>query len=226
MNRARTELSICTCTIRKLPVPAAIQYFVRLADSPGILSDRYDFPVRYYYYNANDDTLGYSRGVEDLSKIIYTPGKAVYDFSYFKADTKTNYTVVIYITDSRRLTATFLPYGSGGESDNLSYIEIQDYENGRKTNYTAYYFDENLLSLAKSQSLSANSSYDDLMNFIKTNNPDPLMVSENKFHKDTKVVVEQSLTSPDQSGAMQTYTQKYDITEKDGYYIQKAAASE
>jgi hypothetical protein len=145
---------------------------------------------------------------------------------YYKTDTKMNYTVIIYITDTRRLTATFLPYESGGESNNLSYIEIQDYENSRETKYTAYYLDENLLSIAKSQGLSASSSYDDLMNFIKTNNPDPLMVSDYKYYKDTKVVAEQSLSSPDQSGKMQTYTQKYDITEKGGYYIQKAAASE
>lgn len=195
------------------------------ADDSGILSDRYDVPIRYYYYNTSTDTLGYAIGVKDLSAIKYTANKAVYPFSYYTSGSDPQkYSIILFVTDKQRLIATFFPPTSGDKTENqLASLEIQDYDlSGRIAKDTVYYFDDKLMSLAKSSGISESSSSGDLLNFITQNKPDPYATSEDKYYMNTKVISSQTFSMPDSSGKMQTYTQNYDVTEKNGYYIQAA----
>lgn len=196
---------------------------VRIPDDPGILSDKYDVPVRLYTYNFSSDSLGYTWGIEDLSKIQYTPDKVIYNFSNYSSKQKENDTVILYLKDNLRLTLSFIPSVSGGEADQFSSLEVQSYADGRLIKDTNYYFDSNLLSLAESSGLSKNSTSDELLSFIDKNKPDPLAVKEYNYYKDTKVLSSVNFSMLDTSGTMQPYTQSYDITENKGYYIQKAA---
>lgn len=199
---------------------------VRSNSDPGVLMDRYNIPVRDYFYDSSNDTLGYAFGVNDLSKIQYSSGKAVYPFTYYESDnSKENYVTVLFIEDGKRLNATFISSETGGAADEFASLEVQEYTGGKVTKDTLYYFGDDTLSLAKSSGLSQNSSSDDLLNFIQKNNVDPYRITEYGYYKDTKVLSSQALSMADENGAMQKVTQNYDVTEKDGYYIQKAAAN-
>ena len=197
----------------------------RSKDDPGILTDRHNVHVRQYYYDASSGSYGYSNGVEDLSAIIYTAGKAVYPYSYYTTDgVRESYTVVLFLNPNQRLIATFLPSSSGGDPDQLCFLEIQEYEGERLAKDTTYYFDDNILRLAKSAGITTRSASSDILGFIADNKVQPYTESSFEYYKDTKVITLQTLSIPDQDGKMQSVTQRYDVSEKGGYYVQTASA--
>lgn len=197
---------------------------VRDPAAPGVLKDRHDTVVRLYEYDQALDTLRYATGVEDLSAIVYTPGKAVYPFSHYSDDSPepTPYTVVVYLSPDSRIEATFGAADAGAEA--LDSLVIKELENGRVATETIYDFDAAARAQAQAYGLSPDSGVDDITGFIETYAPAPLMAARCTYYKNTRVLAAISLSLPDGAGGTQTYEQKLDVTEKAGFYIVQVPA--
>ena len=199
---------------------------VRYADDPGELKDRYLTTIRSYYYNESTDSTGYNMGIEDLTAIEYTPDKVTYPLTYYVSASQTeNYLQVLYLKESMKLNATLMPSESGGEADQLVSVSIDELESGRTSTQTIYYFDDDTISLAGSSGLSADSTMDEILAFIDENALSPTIISDFSYYNDTGVVTQITMSHPDSDGTMQTITQDFEITEKSGYYLQKAVES-
>ena len=197
----------------------------RIADEPGVLKDRYQSVIREYHYDAANDALGYATGIQNLSDIEYTPGKASYPYIYYLTDTDIGYyTTVIYIEDTARVRATFIPTISGEEPDQLISAEIETLDNGRTTTQSIYYLDDNNIALAADSGILPTSSADDMISFVEDNGLSATLVTEYTYYQDTKVVTAIDLSGQTDGGTMETMTQQFNVTEKDGYYILQAIA--
>ncbi len=196
-------------------------FLVRIPDNPGILEDRYGTPVRIYHYDTETDAMGYSRGVEDLSAIEYKADKAVYPFKYYSTDTQepTDYLLVLYFAGDKQLEATFIPQLATGETNQFVMLTVRDLKNGRIASETIYNFDDNTITLAKQAGLTQQSSAQDILNFIDQNTFASAMVTDFEYYKNTKVISKMTLSMQDSGGNMQSVSQEFDITVKDGYYI-------
>ena len=198
----------------------------RITDDPGGLLDKYNTTVRSYYYDTANDILGYAHGVTDLAAIAYTATKVTYNYTYYTGEGEDDYTVVLYLNGSTRLRATFTPVLSGEEADQLVSLTVEALNNGRITGQTIYYFDNDTLDLAYAAGLLPSSSIDDILAFLDENNLDPMLISEYAYYKNTGVITKITLSQPDSNGETQTLTQTFEVTEKNGYYIQQAVDEE
>jgi|GEM_PF-1601338 len=203
-------------------------FLVRIPDNPGILEDRYGTPVRIYHYDTENDAIGYSRGVADLSSIEYTANKAVYPFKFYSSDTQdpTDYLFVLYLAGDKRLEATFIPQLATGETNQFVMLTVKAMENGRIASESVYSFSENTIALAKKAGLTQQSNAQDILNFLDQNGLTPDMTTDYAYYKNTKVISKMTLRMQDANGNMQSVSQDFDITEKNGYYIAQAVEEE
>ncbi|MDD5018180.1 MAG: hypothetical protein PHO15_08800 [Eubacteriales bacterium] len=193
----------------------------RIADEPGILEDKYHTVIREYHYDAANDALGYARGIEDLSTIEYTSNKVTYGYIYYLSETDyENYIDVLYLENGTQLRATFIPLLPGGECNRIISFSVEIIENGRTVDQTIYEFDDDTIELAYSAGISAKSSADDILDFVENNTPNAVTLTC-AYYKNTKVVTSISASQYGSTDAAET--QRFDVTEKNGYYIQRAA---
>ena len=188
---------------------------------PGILKDRHGMVVREYHYNAQSGKMGYLRGVEDLSAIAYTRGKAVYPFTYYSEshDESLHFTVVLHISNDQRLEATFADEPDGARFLSLT---VTDYEGGREATETIYYFDADAMDLAKQSDISPESSPEDIRGFIEQLAPTPSIVAAYTYFQNSHVFSSIDISMPDNTGNMQSYAQEFDVTQKGRFYLQRA----
>ncbi len=196
-------------------------YLVRMPDKPGILEDRYGIPVRVYHYDSEKDALGYSMGVSDLTAITYTADKVTYPFHYYSNDSSapTEYVWVLYLAGDKQLTAVFIPELSTGETNVFAALSIKELSGGRVQKETQYNFDDAAITKAGEAGLSHTSSLKDIQSFLDQNTPLPASVTEYQYYGDTKVVSGITYSMPDANGDMQSVTQPFSVTVRDGYYI-------
>ena len=195
----------------------------RDTDEPGFLEDRYHVPVRTYYYDAATGGLGYAIGVENLGNIVYSPDQVTYPFSYYISDTdKENYVDVLYLNDDIRLKATFTPPVSGESPNQFFSLSIEYLDQNRVSKMVAYYFDETVMDAAQSGHISMNSTAVDILDFIAQAAPDPAFSAEFSYFKDTRVLTSSRVSGPGEPDDAESIDQVYTVTEKNGYYIQKA----
>ena len=193
---------------------------VRDMDDPGRLLDQYNTVVRVYYYDAASDTMGFYNGVEDLSQIEYTPGKATYPSVYYlSADEKQQYVMVLYLKGSTQVRAQFTLSTEGGAFDALIAVDIDTLSGGRVTDQAYYYFDSDMMALATQEGLSPDSSAQEIMDFIAVNSVSAAQAYHYEFYRGTGVAVSEQSSLPDASGSMQTQITNYDVTQINGYYI-------
>lgn len=197
-------------------------FLVRLPGNPGVLEDRYDIPVRVYHYDSENDTLGYSRGVADLTSIAYTAGKAVYPFQYFTSgsDAPSDYYLVLYLTGDKNLLCTFVPDRAG--SVEFGSLVVDELENGRLTRESQYIFEDSIVNKAKAAGLTQQSSAQDILDFLAETAPTPDMITGYEYYQNTKVITGMSLNIPSPDGTAQSVSQQFSVTVKNGYYIIQA----
>jgi hypothetical protein len=202
-------------------------FLVRIPDNPGILEDRHGTPVRIYHYDTANDAIGYSRGVEDLSAIQYTSNKVTYPYKYYSSDKEeaTEYTMVLYFAGNKELEATFIPELGSSEINQFVMLTVRELKNGRVISETVYHFGESTIALAKEAGLTQQSSAQDILDFIEQNKPDS-MVTDYEYYNNTKVITKMTLTLQDSDGNMQSVSQDFDVTVKNGYYIVQTVAEE
>ncbi len=186
----------------------------RTASSAGILKDKHGTPVREYYYLKFADTLGYARGVEDLSAISYTPSKVVYPFIDYSdaSDEPEQSKVVLYFPAGKKIETAF-----DGEKK-LIRLLLSDYQNGRIMATTRYNVDADAIAQAQQFGLSPQSTADEVLLFIEQHGQSYL-TAVFSYYKNTKVMTSIDMRMTGVSGEEQTYAQTFDITEKDGFYI-------
>ncbi len=196
--------------------------FERILDDVGVLKDQYDVPVRSYYFDIENDSLGFAMGIADLTTIEYTKDKATYYLDYYLSDQDVqSYAVVLYLGDTQKISATFIPKLSGDDYDQLASLNVYKLENGRVLSQTIYELDEETQTLAYDSGILISSSLDEINAFIKDNELKPVYIVEYKYYKDTEVVTSMDISMPDELGVMQTTPQNFDVTMKNGYYIQQ-----
>lgn len=203
-------------------------YLVRVPDDPGMLEDRYGTAVRVYHYDSENDAMGYSIGVEDLSTITYTADKITYPFRYYSSDSDdpSNYQLTLYLLANKQLEATFIPELASDDTDQFVMLTVKDLSGGRIQTETRYNFDENTIVLGKAAGLSAQSSAQDILDFLEQAAPTPTMSTDYEYYKNTKVVSVMTLSIGDSNGDLQSVTQAFDVTVKNGYYIVQTAEEE
>ena len=196
---------------------------VRMVDEPGVLEDRYKRVVRTYHYDVVADSLGYSFGVVDLSAIEYGADSAVYPFVSYRDDGEVqNYTKVQYTLPGQELYVTFLGTPDSSLVQTVAF-EVSDIADGRTTKSALYQLDDTMKGVAQTSGLGIGSTADDLLSFISDNELSAIQIMTYEYYGDTDVVTSTTYTQPDSAGDMQTVTQNYTITEKDGYYIMEDA---
>ena len=197
---------------------------VRLADDPGVLQDRYSRDVRTYHYDVAADALGYARGVVDLSTIEYSADKVIYPFVfYLDSGEAKDYTEVLYLMPDQQLHVTFIGAASDNDLIQAIAIEVADMDGDRAMKRDIYQFDTTTIGLAQANGLSPASTAEDFLTFILDNALTPIQSMTYQYYGDTNVITQNTYSQPDDTGVMQTVTQDYIITEKDGYYIMQAA---
>lgn len=200
-------------------------YLVRIPDNPGVLEDRHGIPVRVYHYDSNKDALGYAMGVDDLTAITYTADKVTYPFHYYSNDTNdpAAYVWVLYLSADKQLTAVFIPELPTGETNVFAALTVKDMAGGRMQTATQYNFDDDTISKAGKAGLSHLSSMQDILKFLSDNTPLPASVTDYQYFENTKVVSGITYSMPDANGKMQSVSQPFSVTPRNGYYIVKAA---
>ncbi len=198
-------------------------FLVRIPDNPGVLEDRYGIPVRVYHYDSEKDALGYSMGVNDLTAITYTADKVTYPFHYYSNDSNdpTEYVWVLYLSGNRHMTAVFIPELPTGETNVFAALSVKDLSGGRTVTATQYNFNNSMIVKAGEAGLSHLSSAQDILDFLDQNKPLPTSVTDYQYYEGTKVVSSMTYSMPDANGNMQSVTQPFSVTEKNGYYIVK-----
>lgn len=200
-------------------------FLVRIPDNPGVLEDRYGIPVRVYHYDSENDTLGYARGIDDLSTITYSADKVIYPFKYYSssAEEPTSYVMVLYFAGDKQLLTTFIPELSTGETNQFVSLTVDEMKDSRIQTETQYVFDTDAINMAKQAGLTDQSSAQDILNFIDQDSADPLLITNYEYFENTKVVTNTTLTMPDSNGDMQSVSQVFNVTARNGYYIVSAA---
>ncbi len=192
----------------------------RLAYNPGLLEDRNGVPVRTYKYDEAAGTLSISKGVDNLSDISYTKDRAEYPFDYTATDGSTQqFYIVLHLSPQQRVEATFVPSGDGAEL--LAMVAVKQMDNGRIASETAYLLMGDAIADAKTQGIGRSSTADEITAFIADKALTPTTVTSYTYFENTKVFTAIDFTSPDDTGAMETLTQQFDVVRKGGYYIQK-----
>jgi hypothetical protein len=196
----------------------------RLDDDPGVLQDQYLTDVRTYYYDLASDALGYYRGVVDLSAITYSHDKVVYPYIYYlNGDEPEQYSEVLYLAAGKQVRVTFIDTDAEDGAAHAVTIEVAELDDqNRATTRSIYQFDDDAITLAENAGLSTDSTVDEVLDFIDTHTLLPTQSMSYTYYEDTSVFTQTDYTQPDTSGAMQTITQAYTITEKDGFYIMEA----
>ncbi len=197
----------------------------RLDDDTGVLQDQYLTDVRIYYYDLANDALGYYRGVVDLSTISYSDDKVIYPYIYYVNDTEPEqYSEVLYLTTDKQVRATFIDTDAQDGAAHAVTIEVAELDDqNRAVNRSIYQFDDDTITLAETANLTTDSTIDEVLSFIDTNALSPTQSLAYIYYEGTSVITQTDYTQPDTSGTMQTVTQAYTITEKDGFYIMEAA---
>ena len=176
--------------------------------------------MRVYHYDTASDTLGYSRGVPDLSAIVYEAGKITYPFMYYTSDQEpTPFYLVLYINGDTQYEATFIPDPAAAGADQLVMLGQRRLNSGRIVSESIYNLDADLLTLAAEKGLTHESTLADLEGFMDENKLAAYMTTSYEYYKNTKVVSRMSLSMQDANGVTQTASQDFDVTEKNGYYI-------
>ena len=196
----------------------------RIIDNPGVLEDRYEMPVRSYHYDLANKAMGYSLGISDLTTIQYTPGKVIYPCTYYISDTETqDYTVVLYLKGKTRIEATFASVLTGEMQ--LSFMNVSNMENGHPTKTDEYYLDVDSAAKSTESGLSPESAMQEISDFIAENELIPIQTTEYEYFNGTGVYKTRFISQPDANGDMQSTTHRFDITEKDGYFIRQEHVS-
>ena len=191
----------------------------RISSSPGVLEDRYGTMVRVYHYDAASKTVGYAKGISDLSTIRYQSDRVDYPFTYYSDDGETKeVAVVLYLQPESRIEASFVPTPSG--VDQIAVLNIKKFDGRRISEETTYSMSSSLIDLAIQAGLSRASTVADLMAFIEQNSLTPANRLTYHYFGDTKVYTSIDLEMPDGAGAMQRVTQSYNVYKKGGFYLQ------
>lgn len=192
-------------------------------DNAGVLEDKYGVPVRAYHYDLANESYGYSYGIEDLSSIEYSNGKAVYTFKGYKKDNEiVNSTSVMHIEDDRRITATFEPTDTDASQLRLTNIIIAEYENGRSVNEVLYQANSSS-DIVFVGAITPESSAQEIVQFLEQNELKPAYSISYEYFGNTKVYTKIITSVPDQMGTLQPTEKRFDVIEKDGFYILTAA---
>ena len=195
-----------------------------IADNPGILEDKYGTVVRLYYYDAANGIMGYAKGITDLSTVIYAPDKVYYPFTYFSTDSEPkDVAVMLYLQPSRRIEASFVSNASG--ADQLALLIVKSFDKDRITQDATYTFDSAVIALAVEAGINRESTADEIMAFVEKNALTPANQLTYQYYENTKVYTSVGLDMPDSSGVMQSVSQPYQVTVKNGYYIQQVIES-
>ena len=198
----------------------------RIPDDAGVLLDTYQTEVRTYYYDSAADAAVYSSGITDLRTIEYGRDRVTYPFTHHLSETVAeNYTVVLYHTDNEHILATFTPALTDG-AQQLSALLIRRFADGRASTETAYYLEADATDQAVQAGITPESTADAIKDFIAQNALTPSWSGEYSYYENTRAVLGQTLYQPDASGVMQPIAISYQITEKNGYFIQSIAAAE
>ncbi len=188
----------------------------RNPDAPGFLKDRHGMIVRQYSYNLQTGSLGYLRGVEDLSAIKYEPGKAVYPFSFYidGSSEPKSVTYVLYILDDKRLEAMF----TSEKELLLTTLTVSEYENGRVMTKNAYYFETT--NAAPLRGLSPESPAQDYIAFIDQHKPEPVISYAYTYFEESQVFTSIAIDGINSAGEMQSFKQDFVVTKNGRFYIQ------
>lgn len=191
----------------------------RIADTPGVLEDRYGVPVRIYHYDAASQSLGYAQGIDDLTSIAYQKGRVDYPLTYRTAEgEEKNVAVVLYLEPDRRVQASYVPNNDG--QDQLAVLTVKKLEGGRVTEESTYTTNSSVIALATQQGISHLSTIDAVMTFIQDNGLIPANVLTYHYFGNTKVYAYLELSMPDNAGSMQSVSQTYEVAQKGSYYVQ------
>lgn len=171
-----------------------------------------------------DARLNIILGVDDLTTIVYTADKVTYPYKHYTSDASepSKYVYVLYLGD-KQIQATFFPDESTGEFKQLISVTVNDLKNGRISTQTQYVFGDNTVSEAKNAGLSPQSSANDILTFLEKSNPEPTLATSFEYYENTKVMTSMTFSLPDANGTMQSVTQLFNVTFKNGYYIVLAA---
>ncbi len=193
-------------------------------DDPGQLLDQYHTIIRQYSYDEDTGSLGFYRGVEDLSGIHYSARKVTYPMVYFTDDgEKQQYLTVLYLLHNAQLRAQFAMSASTGAYDRLVSVSVDTLSGTRVTDQAYYYFDDDTIDLAAQVGLTQDSAAQDFADFITVNSIDSTLSCHYEFYGNTHVVQSQTTAQPDANGTMQSVTTNYTVTTKRGYYILQLA---
>ncbi len=192
---------------------------IRDIDDPGQLTDQYNSIVRLYYYDEENDALGFYQGVEDFSAIQYAPDKVIYPQIRFDDEgEKQQYVTVLYIQDDAQVRAQFMA-AAGGDFTRLVAVSIDTISSGRVTDQQYYYLSGDTIALAEQTGLTQESDARAYFDFIADNALEATITCHYEHFGNTSVVASETQTIPDANGDMQTQTTEYDITAVDGYYV-------
>ena len=193
-----------------------------IADDFGALIDKNNVKVQRYYYDIANNSYGFSVGIKDLSTIEYTDDKAVYMLSYFpSANEDLTFKMVIYTAKDWEIDVRYQVLDDGSEEImDVMLIKIVD---GRQVSETMYNLSASDGSIVYLGGLSSQSSGQEFYDFLKNSQLSVSYKNEYTFYKDTNVIMSSTTTSYDAEGNATTSEEKYDVTQKYGYYILSAA---
>lgn len=193
---------------------------VRNIDAPGRLLDQYNTVVRMYYYDSENDVLGFYNGVEDLSAITYTARKVMYPSVYYlDGGESRQYMMVLYLLPAAQVRAQFTQSLAGSAYDTLVAVDIDSVSGSRVTEQAYYYLDEVAMSFAAQAGISPDSDGQAIVDFLTVNGVSATQIYRYDYYGGTGVAVSEQQTLPDATGEMQTQTTFYDVAYKNGYYI-------
>lgn len=197
----------------------------RSTDNPGVLEDRYGTAVRVYHYDPASKSLGFAKGINELTSISYKSDRVDYPFIFYTADGgTTEVATVLLLEPDMQIEATYVPADDG--TDQLAVLVIRQLERGRISSVSTYSLSGSDVSAAIQQGINRSSSATVLRTFIDNAGLAASNILTYHYFENTKVFTSVDLSMPDESGVMQTITQPFVVEKKDGYYLQKIQAAE
>ncbi len=197
----------------------------RSTDNPGVLEDRYGTAVRVYHYDAASQSLGFAKGINDLTSISYKSDRVDYPFIFYTADAGAKeVATVLLLEPDTQIEATYVPADDG--TDQLAVLVIRQLERGRISSVSSYSLSGSDVAAAIQQGINRSSSAEDIRAFIGKSGLAASNILTYHYFENTKVYTSVELSMPDESGVMQTITQPFVVEKKGGYYLQKIQATE
>lgn len=186
----------------------------------GNLLDKHDISVRRYYYDFVKESYGYNRGIEDLTTISYSDGKAVYPSNiYFSDDQTIHYIACAYFEETQLVETFFMPATMDEPTLQIAYINVSLFDSKGRVVERSQYANFNDGSSDLVGSISQDSTIKEVMQFIEQNELAPTQIEATTYYENTGVPASISVSQPDQSGMMQTNTITYNIEKSGRYYI-------